>query len=56
MPSLYVRVSDDNDAYVRKLADEAGMSVAAVVGTLLDEARRRGWAVSPRAGEVVEQP
>lgn len=54
MPSLYTRVSNQTDAYVRGLAEEAGMSVAAVVEILLDEARRRGWSVSSRAGEVVE--
>ena len=54
MPSLYVRVSNQTDAWLRGLADETGMSLAAVVQTLLDEARRRGWSVSPRAGQVVE--
>lgn len=54
MPSLYVRVSNDTNAYVRAQSEQSGMSVAAVVQTLLDEARRRGWTVSPRAGEVVE--
>lgn len=54
MASLYTRVSNKTYAYVQRLAEESGMSVAAVVQTLLDEAERRGWSVSPRAGEVVE--
>ena len=53
MPSLYTRLGNETHAYVTRLAEESGMSVAAVVQTLLDEARRRGWGVSPRAGEVI---
>ena len=49
-------MSNEAHAYVLRLTEESGMSMAAVVQTLLDEARRRGWTVSPRAGEVVEAP
>ena len=54
MTDIYVRVDNDTNAYLRHLVDESGMTLAAVVRTLIDEARRRGWSVSSRPGVVVE--
>lgn len=54
MSTLTVRLPNALHAWLQQLCDESGMSLNAAITTLLDEARRRGWSVSPRAGEVVE--
>lgn len=53
---MTVRMRSDVATYVARLADSSGLSMAAVIETLIDEARRRGWTVEPRRGAVVENP
>jgi hypothetical protein len=45
MPVLYTRVSDPVSAYLAQLAADTGLSMARIVDTLLDEARRRNWSI-----------
>lgn len=54
MATTTIRLPNELYVWASRLADECGMSLNATITTLLDEARRRGWSVSPRAGEVVE--
>lgn len=56
MATMTVRLPNSLHEWLQQLQEESGMSLNATITTLLDEARRRGWGVSPRAGEVVEQP
>lgn len=51
---LTVRINSANSMYVRRQAEQSGLSVSATIETLIDEARRRGWTLEARRGAVVE--
>lgn len=48
MPTLYARVSDQTYDYLKSLADDAQVSVALATDLVVDEARRRGWRLTPK--------
>lgn len=52
--TLYARVSDEAHAYVSGLAQQCGLSIAAVTDAILEEARRREWTVDPRPALIKE--
>lgn len=49
-----VRLRTSIAEYVARLSEGSGLSKAAVIEVLLDEARRRGWSVESRRGAVTE--
>lgn len=56
MPTLYVKdLPADADAYLRGVADAAGVSIAAVVRAVLREASARGWTIERGQDAVVKE-
>jgi hypothetical protein len=49
------RVNRETHAWLLEMSAETGLTISALVGALLDRARRKGWTVEPltvRDGEV----
>lgn len=58
MPTLYVRISDENMAWLRGMSGRSQMSMARTLDLVLDAARQRGWTTVRQRVEVTgdEQP
>jgi hypothetical protein len=56
MPALYTKVSELNHTYLTAMSQGSGLSMSAVLNALVDEARRRGWAIDPAPGITIREP
>lgn len=54
MPVLYVRISDENYAYVRELAERSRMPLVRTIDVLLEAAREHRWTTLRQSIEVEE--
>lgn len=54
MATRTLRLNNELDTWLQRLAEGSGMSMNATIETLLDAAKRRGWTVEQRPGAVVE--
>jgi hypothetical protein len=49
-------VSELNHDYLSAMSQGSGLSMSAVVNALVDEARRRGWAIDSVPGVRIMEP
>lgn len=49
-----VRLSPENQEYLRETAEESETSANIVINTLIDACRRRGWRITKPAAQVKE--
>lgn len=56
MAALYTKVSELNHDYLSAMSQGSGLSMSAVVNALVDEARRRGWAIDSVPGVRIMEP